>query len=356
MNIDCPIPLATEELVRLGHGSGGEMTQKLLREHVFPHLDNEWIRQGHDSATLPLGSERVVFTTDSFVVSPLFFPGGDIGKLAVCGTVNDLAMSGAMPLYLSCSLILEEGLPVKTLGRVMQSMAETAAEAGVKLVTGDTKVVERGRGDGLYINTAGIGALSHSLPVGPQQIQAGDLILLSGDIGRHGMAIMARREGLEFDSPLHSDCALLHGAIGALLDAGIAVHCLRDLTRGGLATALAELAEGAGKDFLVQEPEIPVSGPVQGACELLGLDPLYVANEGRFIAFVPAHQAQHALAVMAAIPVSSDSKVIGVVGDTPSGSEPGSQTGVRGRVVLKNTLGCERLLDRLPGEQLPRIC
>lgn len=345
MNIECPLPTETGEVVRLGHGSGGELSQRLLRDYVYPYFDNPWIAQAHDSATLPMENARVVFTTDSFVITPLFFPGGDIGKLAVYGTVNDLAMSGARPLYLSCSLILEEGLPMETLARVMSSMGEAAAETGVQLVTGDTKVVERGKGDGLYINTSGIGTLEHTVPIEPRQIQPGDLILLSGDIGRHGMAVMAKREGLEFDGPLYSDCAPLHGAVRGLLDAGIAVHCLRDLTRGGLATALVELAESAGEKFIVQESEIPVCEPVQGACEMLGLDPLYVANEGRFVAFVPPRQVEPALAALARNPASAGSRIIGTVA---SDSRP--------QVILQNTLGCERLLDRLPGDQLPRIC
>lgn len=345
MNTECPLPVSADEVVRLGHGSGGELSRKLLADCIYPHFDNPWISQAHDSANLPLKNERVVFTTDSFVVTPLFFPGGDIGKLAVYGTVNDLAMSGARPLYLSCSLILEEGLPMKTLARVMSSMGEAAVETGVHLVTGDTKVVERGKGDGIYINTSGIGTLEHAAAIDPVHIEPGDLILLSGDIGRHGMAVMAKREGLEFDSPLHSDCAPLHGPIMELLKSGIDLHCLRDLTRGGLATALVELAESAGRKFIVRETEIPVCEPVQGACEMLGLDPLYVANEGRFAALVPPHQAELALAVLERTPVSRGSRIIGAV---TAGNSP--------RVILQNALGCERLLDRLPGDQLPRIC
>ena len=345
MNIECPLPTDTSELVRLGHGSGGELSQHLLRDYIYPHFDNPWIAQAHDSATLPLGKERLVFTTDSFVITPLFFPGGDIGKLAVYGTVNDLAMSGASPRYLSCSLILEEGLPLDTLTSVMASMGRAATDCGVHLVTGDTKVVERGKGDGLYINTSGIGVMCHNVAIEPAKIQPGDLILLSGDIGRHGMAVMAKREGLEFDTTLLSDCAPLHRVIQDLLDAGINVHCLRDLTRGGLATALVELAESAGKTFVVRESEIPICEPVQGACEILGLDPWYVANEGRFVAFIPAQQEERAMAVLQHNPVSKNSRVLGVVtGDN------------RPQVILQNLLGCERLLDRLPGEQLPRIC
>lgn len=350
MNIECPLPLdqlatESEEVIRLGHGSGGELTQRLLRDFIFPYIDNHWIQQGHDSASLPVDKGSLVFTTDSFVVSPLFFPGGDIGKLAVYGTVNDLAMSGARPKYLSCGLILEEGLPIKTLVRIMYSMGTAAAEAGIQLVTGDTKVVERGKGDGIYINTSGIGVLQAAREISPQQIAASDVIILSGDIGRHGMAVMAQREGLEFESPLLSDCASLCDPVAALLAAGVEVHCLRDLTRGGLATALVELAETSGMGIQVEEDCIPVSEPVQGACELLGLDPMYVANEGRFILFVPAQQQQQALEILAAIPVSTGSCVIGRVRSLTSAD-----------VTLRNPIGCERLLYRLPGEQLPRIC
>jgi len=345
MNIQCPPPVETDERVRLGHGSGGELSQQLLRNHVFPHFNNPWIAQGRDSSVLQPNHQPMVFTTDSYVVTPLFFPGGDIGKLAVYGTVNDLAMSGARPLYLSCSLILEEGLPLSTLSRVMASMGHAAAEAGVALVTGDTKVVERGKGDGIYINTSGIGVLDHPVPIGPEQIRPGDHILLSGDIGRHGMTIMASREGLEFESPLQSDCALLYGPIEKLLAAGIHVHCLRDLTRGGLATALVELAETSGCQMVVREDAIPVCPPVQGACEILGLDPLYVANEGRFIAVIPEQQSALAQSILSGCAVSAACRTIGAVAN-----------GDRAQVILENALGAERLLDRLPGEQLPRIC
>ncbi|PCO06853.1 hydrogenase expression/formation protein HypE [Microbulbifer flavimaris] len=339
------MPVTQDEAIRLGHGSGGVMMQHLLRDVVFPHIANQWTSQGHDSATLAIGNSKVVFTTDSFVVSPLFFPGGDIGELAVYGTVNDLAMSGARPLYLSCSLILEEGLSLSVLERVMQSMARAAAVTGVQLVTGDTKVVERGKGDGLFINTSGIGLIEHSLEIAPQRIDSGDSIILSGDVGRHGMAIMASREGLEFEMPLASDCAPLQSPVLELLAAGVEVHCLRDLTRGGLATALVELAESSGRELAVQEAAVPVTESVQGACELLGLDPFYVANEGRFVAFVPREQAALALAALAKNPLTRGSAVIGNVTE-----------GTHAQVILQNSLGSERLLDRLPGEMLPRIC
>lgn len=343
MKLNCPLPSSPGATVQLGHGSGGKLSQQLLRELIYPYFDNPILNQGHDSALLQLSNPNVLFTTDAFVVKPLFFPGGDIGKLSVCGTVNDLAMGGATPLYLSCSLILEEGLALATLAEVLASMAATARQCGVQLVTGDTKVVEKGKGDGLYINTAGIGVREYDQVISPQRIAVGDVILLSGDIGRHGMAVLALREGLRFDNPLNSDCAPLHEPVQALLAADIAVHCLRDLTRGGLATALLELAETAGVSFGVNEAEIPVSEAVQGACELLGLDPLYVANEGRFVAFVPAADAPRALALLQSF--SADSRIIGQV-----------DSAVSTQLVLRGRLGSERLLDRLPGEQLPRIC
>ena len=345
MNIDCPLPVNSEDTIRLGHGSGGELTQHLFRNCIYPYIRNPCLDQLHDSAQLAIGGARLAFTTDSFVVSPLFFPGGDIGELAVYGTVNDLAMGGARPMYLSCSLILEEGLPLKTLERVMESMGRAAREAGVRLVTGDTKVVERGKGDGLYINTAGVGVLEHGKEISPGSIRAGDRILLSGDIGRHGMAVMASREGLTFDTPLQSDCAPLHEPVLDLLGAGIDVHCLRDLTRGGLATALVELAKTRGTSLVVEESAVAIDQAVEGACELLGLDPFYVANEGRFVVFVGPDEVQAALAILNRHAVSAGSRVIGEV-----------RLCDRSGVVLQNILGCERLLDLLPGEQLPRIC
>ncbi|WP_372737247.1 hydrogenase expression/formation protein HypE [Neptunomonas sp.] len=345
INPECPLPFSANERVTLGHGSGGQLSHQLLTELIYPYFDNPVLATGHDSALLSIGKQRLAFTTDSFVVSPLFFPGGDIGKLAIYGTVNDLAMSGAKPLYLSCSLILEEGLPMNTLSTVLASMSQTAQESGIQLVTGDTKVVEKGKGDGIYINTSGIGVVAHDVCIAPQQIEKGDLIILSGDIGRHGMAVMAMREGLTFDNPLNSDCAALSDPIQSLLNEGIVIHCLRDLTRGGLATALVELSESAAQTFLVEETAIPVSDTVTGACEMLGLDPCYVANEGRFIAFIPAAQAEAALTLLRNHSVSATSCIIGRVVE-----------GNKSQVVYKTTMGSERLMQRLPGEQLPRIC
>ncbi|MCX6825725.1 MAG: hydrogenase expression/formation protein HypE, partial [candidate division Zixibacteria bacterium] len=287
----------------------------------------------------------LAFTTDSYVVHPLFFPGGDIGTMAVNGTVNDLAMAGARPLYLSTGLIIEEGLSTETFWKVIQSMKQAAAEIPIQLVTGDTKVVERGKGDGLFINTAGIGIIEHDYDIMPTGIRAGDSILLSGDIGRHGMAIMAAWEGLAFESDIKSDCAPLSGLVLKLLAAGIKVHCLRDLTRGGLASALVEIAEASGKYIEINENSIPVPENVRGACEILGLDPLYVANEGRMVVFVESSTAASALDVMHSDPLGQGAFLIGHVDDNPSKM-----------VTLRNKIGTSRIIDMFSGEQLPRIC
>jgi hydrogenase expression/formation protein HypE len=278
-------------------------------------------------------------------VKPLFFPGGDIGSLAINGTVNDLAMCGAHPMYLSCGFILEEGLPMETLWRVVQSLKTNAEVAGIQLVTGDTKVVDKGKGDGIFINTAGIGVLDHGIRIGPKQVRAGDAIILSGDIGRHGIAIMATREGLEFETAIESDCAPVHRSVRRLMEGGIAVRCLRDLTRGGLGTTLIEIAETSGYQIQIEEAKIAVRQDVAGACEMLGFDPLYLANEGRYIAFVGADQVDQALQLMRSESVSADAAVIGTVTDQH-----------RGRVLMKSKLGTTRIIDMLSGEQLPRIC
>jgi hydrogenase expression/formation protein HypE len=279
----------------------------------------------------------------------LFFPGGDIGSLAVNGTVNDLAMAGARPLYLTAGFILEEGLPMETLRRVVDSMRRAAEEAGVQIITGDTKVVDKGKGDGLFINTAGIGLVESARPIAPAQVRPGDAILLSGDLGRHGIAIMAVREGLEFETVIESDSAPVAPLVLALLAAGIDVRCLRDLTRGGLASALNEIAESAGVTMTIDERAIPVRDDVRGACELLGFDPLYVANEGRFVAFVAPRDAERALAVMAAHPLGTGARVIGEVGDRADDHSPAF-------VVMTSAIGTRRIVDMLSGEQLPRIC
>ena len=341
----CPIPFNDYPHVIMAHGGGGKLTHQLIERIFLPAFQNPMLEDRHDGALLTIGGQRLAFTTDSYVIRPLFFPGGDIGSLAVNGTVNDLAMCGARPLYLSAGFILEEGLPMETLWRVAQSMRAAAAVAGVQLVTGDTKVVDKGKGDGIFINTAGIGVVEHGAVISPSQVRAGDVILLSGDLGRHGIAIMAAREGLAFETTIESDCACLAGVVQELFDAGIKVHCLRDLTRGGLASTLVEIAEAAHLGIQIEERAIPVQEQVQGACELLGLDPLYVANEGRFIAFVDPVDADRALAILRRHPLGAGAQPIGTVHATNAGL-----------VTLTSTLGTSRNIDRLTGEQLPRIC
>jgi hydrogenase expression/formation protein HypE len=316
-----------------------------LIEDVFTKaFDSPLVRSRHDGATLTLPPGRLAFTTDSYVVQPLFFPGGDIGKLAVCGTVNDLAMCGARPLHLSAGFILEEGLLVADLRRIVESMQKTAAAAGVSIVTGDTKVVERGKGDGVFINTAGIGLVRDGVEIAPARVRAGDAVILSGDIGRHGIAVLAAREGLRFETSVESDCAALAAPVLGLIEAGVEVRCLRDLTRGGLATALIEIAEQAGVTIEIEENAVNVCDEVRGACEILGFDPLYLANEGRFVAFVPQGQTEHALAALRA---AAPETVPAVVGRVLAGS---------GEVTLRTSLGSRRTIDMLSGEQLPRIC
>ncbi|MBZ0289380.1 MAG: hydrogenase expression/formation protein HypE [Anaerolineae bacterium] len=339
-SLSCPIPISEYPKVLLAHGSGGKLMHNLLEKVMLPAFSNPLLETRHDGAVFAAGNAKMAFTTDSYVVHPLFFPGGDIGSLAVNGTVNDLAMCGARPLYLSAGFIIEEGLPMESLWRIVQSMQAAANAAGVQIVTGDTKVVDKGKGDGIFINTAGVGLIEHNLTIAPSSVRPGDVVLLNGDIGRHGMAIMAAREGLEFESTIESDCAPLNGIVQSLLDAGIEIHCLRDITRGGLASGLVEIGESSGLHIHIDEGAVAVTESVRGACEILGLDPLYVANEGRFIAFVPAHQAEQARTIMGA-----DAAVIGAVQDDGSTY-----------VTLRSAIGAIRIVDMLSGEQLPRIC
>lgn len=344
-HLECPAPSTNTDHVQLAHGGGGRRMHELLEGLLLPSFDNDLLLERHDGATFQVANARLAFTTDSYVVRPLFFPGGDIGTLAVNGTVNDLAMCGARPLYLSSAFILEEGLPMETLRRVVESMRVSAAAAKVQLVTGDTKVVDKGKGDGIFINTAGIGVVEHKLAISPRSVRPGDAILLSGDIGRHGVAIMATREGLSFESTVESDCATLWDPVARLLEAGIEIHCLRDLTRGGLSSGLIEIAETANVRNSIEEERVPVRDEIAGACEILGLDPLYLANEGRFIAFVPERDAERALVTMRTCSVSRGAAEIGRVLDGPPGM-----------VTMRNRLGTERIIDMLSGEQLPRIC
>jgi hydrogenase expression/formation protein HypE len=343
VGLGCPIGAAAGDSVELAHGGGGLMTRRLIEDLFRPAFAQSSDDLTHDGAILDIAGARLAFTTDSYVVRPLFFPGGDIGSLAVNGTVNDLAMCGAEPLYLSVGLVIEEGLAMDDLRRVVASMRQAAIAAGVRVVTGDTKVVERGKGDGLYVNTSGVGLLLTPKPIKPQRVRPGDAVILSGDIGRHGIAVMAIREALGFETAITSDCAALVTPVRELLLSGIDVHCLRDLTRGGLATALIEIAEAGNVIIRIEDSIIPVSRPVRGACEILGLDPLYVANEGRFVAFVPPDAAGWAVAILQRH--DKDAAVLGYV------AAPAS----RGEVQLK-TIGGNRSLDMLTGEQLPRIC
>lgn len=341
----CPIPIERYPHVLMAHGGGGRLMHDLIERMIVPGFHGLPDAQRHDSAVLSLGSERLAFTTDSYVVRPLFFPGGDIGSMAVHGTVNDLAMSGARPLALSAAFILEEGLPMETLWSIVQSMQAAALEAGVSIVTGDTKVVDRGKGDGIFINTAGIGIPIGTAEISPRMVRPDDVVIVSGDVGRHGMAIMAAREGLELESGIDSDSAPVNGVVENLLTEGVEIHCLRDLTRGGLASAMNEIAGAAGYCIALRETSIPVRGDVRAACEILGFDPLYVACEGRFAAFVAPADADRALWIMRSHPVSANSALVGSV--TPA---------TDGIVKLKTSVGTSRIVDMLSGEQLPRIC
>jgi hydrogenase expression/formation protein HypE len=329
----------------MAHGGGGRLMHNLLENIIGKAFSNPILDTRHDSAQFTVPPGKLAMTTDSYVVRPIFFPGGDIGSLAVHGTVNDLAMSGARPLYLSCAFIIEEGLPMETLWRVACSLRDAARNCRVAIVTGDTKVVDKGKGDGLYINTAGIGVIEHHQEILPTQVRPGDAVLVSGDLGRHGMAIMAVREGLQFESAIESDSAPVADAVLDLLKQGIEIHCLRDLTRGGLASALNEIAESAGVKMVLDEKRIPVREDVHAACEMLGLDPLHVANEGRFVAFVPEPAAARAQEILRRHAVSAGAAVIGRVTEK---SAP--------LVSLKSAIGATRILDMPSGEQLPRIC
>ncbi len=345
-NLNCPVPRVADDRIVLAHGGGGRLTHQLIEKIFMPAFSNSMLEQRHDGAVLAVNGSRLAFTTDSFVVRPLIFPGGNIGDLAVYGTVNDLAMCGARPLYLSAGFILEEGLEMETLRTVVNSMQVAAAKANVQLVTGDTKVVDKGKGDGVFVNTSGIGLIDANVKsVGPGSVQPGDVVIVSGDLGRHGIAILSVREGLEFESPILSDTASVWPSVEALLNAGIEIHCLRDLTRGGLATTMNEIAADRNVCIKLEEALIPVNETVQGACEILGLDPLYVANEGRFAVFVPAAQADATLEVMRKVEVSQGSVRVGRVEGSPGRT-----------VVLQSRIGGNRVVDMLSGEQLPRIC
>ncbi len=344
-SLACPPPLTTYDRVLLAHGSGGKLSAELTAQLFLPAFHNPVLARLDDQAILDINGCQIAFTTDSFVVKPLFFPGGDIGSLAVHGTVNDLAMGGAQPLYLSAGFIIEEGLSMDTLRRVVNSLREAAAAANVQVVTGDTKVVEKGSADGLFINTSGIGIVPEGVMLSADQARPGDRILLSGAIGEHGIAIMAQREGLEFETTLTSDSAAMHTLVAAMLKVPGKIRCMRDPTRGGLSSALNEIASCSRVGVELEEAVIPVRPEVRGACEMLGLDPLYVANEGKLVAIVEPAIAEAMLEVMRTHPLGREAEIIGTVSD-----------GHPGLVSIRSNLGTTRIVDMLAGDQLPRIC
>jgi hydrogenase expression/formation protein HypE len=337
--------MLNEERILLAYGSGGKMSHQLTQQLFLPCFDNAFLRSLDDAAIMEVPAGRLALTTDSFVVKPLFFPGGDIGKLAVCGTVNDLAMKGAKPLYLTASFIIEEGLRLADLRRVVESMARMAKEVGVQIVAGDTKVVEKGQADSLYINTAGVGFVPPGLDLSGANPRPGDVVILSGAIGDHGIAVLSQREGLGFETSIASDCAPLHGLVEAILSVSREVRALRDPSRGGLATTLNEFALQAGVAIRVEEEAIPVHEGVRAACEMLGYDPLYIANEGKLVAIVPAETAEEILARLRAERYGEEAAIIGTVLPGPAG-----------RVTMRTRIGGTRIVDMLTGEMLPRIC
>ncbi len=340
----CPLPLQNYPAIVMGHGAGGQMTADLIAHLFAPAFTNEWLEQMGDATRLDLNGAALAFTTDSFVVSPLFFPGGSIAELAVNGTVNDLAMRGARPLFLSAGFILEEGLPMETLARIVQAMAEAARQANIQIVAGDTKVVQKGHGDGVYINTSGIGLIPPGVNIAPSNARPGDRVLVSGTIGDHGIAILSVREGLTFEAEVQSDSAPLHGLVEAMLAAG-EIHCLRDATRGGLAAVLNELAIASQVGIEFEERAVPIRPAVQAACEMLGLDPFYIANEGKLVALVPAESAEAVLEAMRAQAYGRQAAIIGHVTE----AHPGL-------VTARTAIGGQRVVDLPAGELLPRIC
>jgi hydrogenase expression/formation protein HypE len=344
-NLTCPVPITDYKTVLLAHGGGGRLTQQMIWKMFLPSFRNEFLDPLHDGAVVSFNGVRLAFTTDSYVVNPIVFPGGDIGGLAVNGTVNDLAMCGARPLYLSAAFIIEEGFPMEDLWRVVQSMQAASKKAGVSLVTGDTKVVDRGKGDKIFINTSGVGLVESGVEIHPKRAKAGDQIILNGPIALHGIAILSVREGLEFESPIESDTAALNDLVMTMLDASKAIHVLRDPTRGGLAGVLNEISEQARVGISIVEDRIQIGEEVRGACEILGLDPLYVANEGKLIAFVDSEAADRVLAAMRRHPLGREAAVIGEVVSDHAGT-----------VVMKSRIGGFRVVDMMSGEPLPRIC
>jgi hydrogenase expression/formation protein HypE len=345
VELACPAPLSTRDRILLGHGSGGKLSAELVRELFLPAFRNDALSKLNDQAVVNVNGSRIAITTDSFVVQPLFFPGGDIGSLAVHGTINDLAMGGAQPLFLSVAFILEEGFETEKLQRIVASLQRAAHHAGVQVVTGDTKVVEKGKGDGIFINTTGIGIVPDGLEFSANEARPGDKVLLSGSIGEHGIAILAQREGLEFESTIQSDSAALHTLVAEMLRIAREIRCMRDPTRGGLSSALNEIAEQSRVGIELDEESIPVRDDVKGACEMLGLDPLYVANEGKLVAIIAPEAADGLLAAMRKHPLGKQAQIIGTVGSSNAGL-----------VTMRTALGTTRIVDMLAGDQLPRIC
>jgi hydrogenase expression/formation protein HypE len=345
MPVTCPVALPARDTVLLGHGSGGKLSAELLHDLFLPAFANPALGKLDDQASLEIGGARLAFTTDSFVVKPLFFRGGDIGSLAVHGTVNDLAMGGAHPMFLSAAFILEEGFPTSDLRRIVQSMARAAANSGVTIVTGDTKVVEKGHGDGVFINTTGIGLRRDGVILSADRVRTGDAVILSGSLGNHGIAILSEREGLELETAVESDSAALHTLVDAMFAVSPEIRCMRDPTRGGLASTLNEIAGRSRVGITVFEETLVIHDAVRGACELLGLDPLYVANEGILVAIVAPARASAVVAAMRQHPLGRDAAIVGVAGGAPAGM-----------VIMRTELGTTRIVDMLAGDQLPRIC
>ncbi len=343
--LSCPIPKSDYDKVLLAHGGGGTLSQQLIQKLFFSQFNNDVLNVHHDSAMFELNGSRLAFTTDSYVVQPIFFPGGNIGDLAINGTINDLAVSGAKPLYISVGFIIEEGFEIEELWKIVLSMKAAADKAGIKIVTGDTKVVDHGKGDKIFINTSGIGIIKDGIDISPQNCKEGDSIILSGRIAEHGIAIMSAREGLEFETTIKSDSAPLNNLIEAVFSISKNVHVMRDPTRGGIASALNEIAQSSQKGIQLYEEKIPITEEVKGACEILGLDPLYIANEGKVLIFVPESETEEVLNVMRNNPLGKDASVIGKV----TISDPGL-------VVMKTLIGSSRIVDMISGEQLPRIC
>lgn len=345
LTINCPVLVPAKDHISLGHGSGGKLSAQLMREIFLPAFSNDTLARLDDQAVLSVSGARIAFTTDSFVVKPLFFPGGDIGSLAVHGTVNDLAMGGAQPLFLSVAFIIEEGLPMETLRRIVASLGRAAEACGVQIVTGDTKVVDKGSGDGIFINTTGIGLVPNDLYLSASEARPGDAVILSGFIGDHGIAILAEREGLEFETAVESDSAPLHTLVADMLETTHAIRVLRDPTRGGVSSSLNEIAQQSGVGILLEEEAIPVRDEVRGACEMLGLDPLYVANEGKLLTIADPAVVEDLLATMRMHPLGREARRIGAVTAADSGW-----------VTMRTVLGTTRIVDMLAGDQLPRIC